>query len=135
MYKASRRREYERLRVMDEEVEREEKERAWEQKQAELKKRDEEALAKNQAKRAKLKARRERAGAARKGGAMDVDVAAEGDGEDRKKGNGLGVKKKLGAAKVALPTNGSKDEDAEDAAASGNGEVENGGGITFVDDD
>ena len=120
---------------MDEEVEREEKERAWEQKQAELKKRDEEALAKNRAKRAKLKARRERAGAARKGGGMDVDVAAEG--ESGKTAGGVGVKKKLGAAKVALTTNGSKGEDAEggDAAASWDGEVESGGGITFVDDD
>jgi hypothetical protein len=135
VYKASRRREYERLRLMDEEVEREEKQRAWLAKQEELKTRDEEKLSRNQAKRAKLKARKERAELARKGGVMDVDAAGEGDGG--KKADGMGVKKKLGAAKVALPVNGDKDEDAArgDAATSGNREAENGGGITFVDDD
>ena len=120
---------------MDEEVEREEKEKAWLAKQEELKKRDEEKLSKNQAKRAKLKARKEKAELAKKGGVMDVDAA--GGGEGGKKADGIGVKKKLGAVKVALPTNGSKDEDAvgEGAATNGNGEAENGGGITFVDDD
>ena len=119
---------------MDEEVEREEKEKAWADKQEELRKRDEEKLSKNQAKRAKLKARKEKAELARKGGVMDVDGAGEVNG---KRGDGIGVKKKLGAAKVVLPTNGGKDEDAvgEGAATNGNGEAENGGGITFVDDD
>ena len=121
---------------MDEEVEREEKEKAWTTKQEDLRKQDEEKLSKNQAKRVKLKARKEKAELAKKGGVMDVDAAGGGDG---RKTHGLGVKKKLGAAKLALRTNGSKDDDADGGDATvngnGNGEEENGGGITFIDDD
>ncbi|KAK5175628.1 uncharacterized protein LTR77_000767 [Saxophila tyrrhenica] len=131
VYKASRRREYERLRLMDEEVEKEEKDREFREKKEELKKAEEEKLSKNQAKRAKARARKEKADAAKKGGKMEVD------GKEVN-GAGGGVKKKLGAAKVAMPANGGKEEDVKGAGgeveAEGAAEQE-GGGITIVDDD
>jgi hypothetical protein len=61
VYKASRRREYERIRLMDEEVERETKEREWKAKQEELGKRDETKTSRNKAKREKAKLRKEMA--------------------------------------------------------------------------
>jgi hypothetical protein len=137
VYKASRRREYERLRLMDEEVEREEKDREWAEKKEELKAKDEGKLSKNQAKRAKMKARKEKAELAKKGAVMDVD--ANGGGASGKKVNGSGVKKKLAPAKVAAPAaNGAGAGDVEgvDLEANGNGDAaEEGGGITIHDDD
>lgn len=55
VYKASRRREYERLRAMDEEAQQEEEQASWEREIAEKKKRDEERTAKNKARRDKRK--------------------------------------------------------------------------------
>jgi len=57
VYKASRRREYERVRLMEDETEREKKDREWEEKQAETKKKDEEKRSKNQKRRQKQKER------------------------------------------------------------------------------
>lgn len=134
VYKASRRREYERLRLMDEEVEKEEKDREFQERTERARKEDEEKLSKNQAKRAKAKARKEktRGGGGKDAGEMEIDGGRE---------NGGGVKKKLGAAKVALPQ---KAEEGEDGAVAGkthgssNGAApaaEDGGGITFHDED
>ena len=55
VYKASRRREYERVKMMDEEVAREEADREFEQRQVERKRRDEEKTGKNRRRREKLK--------------------------------------------------------------------------------
>lgn len=127
VYKASRRREYERLRLMDEEVEREEKDREFAEKKEGWKKVEDEKLSKNQAKRAKAKARKEKAEAAKKDGAEEVNGGA----------NGGVVKKKLGAAKVASKINGAGGDSGKDV----NGEAyeqlgpETEGGITFHDDD
>jgi hypothetical protein len=55
VYKASRRREYERVKLMDEETEKEKKDREWEAKQAEIKRKDEEKRSKNQKRRQKKK--------------------------------------------------------------------------------
>lgn len=55
VYKASRRREYERLRLMDEEVRQEEEKREFERKRDELKKRDEQKTNKNRRRRMKKK--------------------------------------------------------------------------------
>ncbi|KAH0542778.1 hypothetical protein FGG08_002826 [Glutinoglossum americanum] len=65
VYKASRRREYERLRLMDEEVKREKDGEEFERRREELRKQDEAKTNKNKAKRDKKKARKMRA----KGGA------------------------------------------------------------------
>ena len=67
-----------------------------------------------------------------------MDVDANESGENGKKVNGSGVKKKLAPAKVAAATNGTGKGSAEgdDLETDGNGEgVEEGGGITFHDDD
>lgn len=114
---------------MDEAVEKEEKDQAWKKRQDEREKADEDKLSKNQAKRAKMKARKEKM----KGGAKD-QMEVEG-GEN-------GVKKRLGPAKVA-GSNGVGQEGGEVGFGGvANGHVsedvvpaEDGGGITFHDDD
>ncbi|KAI9684756.1 MAG: hypothetical protein M1829_000131 [Trizodia sp. TS-e1964] len=58
VYKASRRREYERLRLMDEEVRREAEAREFERRTEELRLRDEAKTSKNKARRERLKARK-----------------------------------------------------------------------------
>jgi hypothetical protein len=128
VYKASRRREYERLRVMDEENEREEKDREFKEKQEERKKAEDEKLSKNQAKRAKAKARKEKGAMMKKMGAMEVDSGGNGEA------NGV-VKKKLGAAKVALPGKGSREDDVNGGSTEDGADGQNEGGITFHDDD
>jgi hypothetical protein len=55
VYKASRRREYERVKLMGEETEKEKKDLEWEAKQAEIKRKDEEKRSKNQKRRQKKK--------------------------------------------------------------------------------
>ena len=120
VYKASRRRENERLRVMDEEVEKEKADAAHSAKQAELRKLDEEKLARNRAKRDKAKMRKMKA------------KGKGGDGEDE---GMVGVKKGLGAAKITtLPkaNGGDRREDGEDMVGQA-GDKE--GGITIHDDD
>ncbi|KAI9762513.1 MAG: hypothetical protein M4579_000316 [Chaenotheca gracillima] len=59
VYKASRRREYERLRLMDEEVKKEEDAAEFETKTKELRRRDEERTNKKRARREKMKARKQ----------------------------------------------------------------------------
>ncbi|CRG92578.1 hypothetical protein PISL3812_09640 [Talaromyces islandicus] len=56
VYKASRRREYERLRLMDEEVKREKADEAYEKKKSEIQRKDDEKTDKNRKKREKRKA-------------------------------------------------------------------------------
>ncbi|KAK3626634.1 hypothetical protein LTR56_019700 [Elasticomyces elasticus] len=124
VYKASRRREYERLRVMDEEVEREEADKEFEASRAEVRRKEEEVLARNRAKREKAKMRASKKGKGGKGGGEDGGMEVDGV-----------VKKKVGARKI-VPADGLGGEGAADAA-EGNGQavVEDGGGITFHDDD
>ena len=73
VYKASRRRENERIRLMDEEVEKEQRDREWEEKRLELKKMDEEKRSKNKARRDKAKARKDKAKGTGGDGKMDVE--------------------------------------------------------------
>ncbi|KAF2458797.1 hypothetical protein BDY21DRAFT_341365 [Lineolata rhizophorae] len=61
VYKASRRREYERMRRIDEEVKKEQEDVEWEMKREEMKRKDEEKLSKNQRRRMKEKLRKQRA--------------------------------------------------------------------------
>lgn len=116
---------------MDEAVEKEEKDQAWREKQEEREKADEAKLSKNQAKRAKMKARKDKAKGGAKDG-MDVEVGTEQNG----------LKKRLGPAKGVV-SNGVGERDVGlDGVATANGNVseggqpvEEGGGITFHDDD
>ncbi|KAK7543770.1 hypothetical protein IWX49DRAFT_141846 [Phyllosticta citricarpa] len=60
VYKASRRREYERLRMMDEEKRKEDEEKEFAQKREEMKRKDEAKTNKNKARRDKAKARKQK---------------------------------------------------------------------------
>ncbi|KAI4115810.1 MAG: hypothetical protein LQ345_003662 [Seirophora villosa] len=95
VYKASRRREYERVKQMEEENSREKADREYEAKKEEMRRKDEEKTKKNQRRREKLKARKG------KGGKGDVEMG-DGEGEEGKNGGaGAGVgKKRLGPAKI-----------------------------------
>ncbi|KAL8925541.1 MAG: hypothetical protein Q9208_003432 [Pyrenodesmia sp. 3 TL-2023] len=103
VYKASRRREYERVRQMEEENKREEEDKEYEARKEEMKRKDEEKTKKNQRRREKLKARKG------KGGKGDVEmVDGEKEGEKGREGGEIG-KKKLGP--TILPTKGVEEEE------------------------
>src|SRR6266480_5606940 len=74
VYKASRRREYERVRMMEEEVEKEDKDREWEEIQRELREKDDKKTNKNRAKRQKKLAKK-KTKFEKDGIKMDVDKA------------------------------------------------------------
>ncbi|OQO06467.1 hypothetical protein B0A48_08250 [Cryoendolithus antarcticus] len=121
VYKASRRREYERLRIMDQEVEREEKQKDWEEEWERVRKADEEKLSRNRAKREKAKMRKG------KGGVGVGGVAG---------GNGV-TKKRLGPAKIAQVESGDGADEAKATEATGDAyaAVEEENGITIHEDD
>lgn len=75
VYKASRRREYERLRAMDEEVTKERQEAEWEREKREREERDRERTRKNREKREKLKIKK-----GKKGGSENVQISTK-DGD------------------------------------------------------
>jgi hypothetical protein len=76
VYKASRRRENERVRLMEEEVEKEARDREWEERKVGLARRDEEKRSKNKARREKAKARKEKASTG--GGKMELETKGTG---------------------------------------------------------
>ncbi|EME46391.1 hypothetical protein DOTSEDRAFT_70406 [Dothistroma septosporum NZE10] len=124
VYKASRRREYERLRAMDEEVKGEEAEKKFQKHKEERERKYDEKLSKNRAKREKVKLRAQK----KKAGGDAMEGVESG-----RKENGDGVKKKLAPTKIALPSSGAAAEDAQaDGAESA---VREEGGITIHDDD
>ncbi|KAK0389752.1 hypothetical protein NLU13_3325 [Sarocladium strictum] len=91
VYKASRRREYERLKAMDEDVKRDQERDAFEREREEREKRDEEKTRKNREKREKMKARKAKKG---KGGGNGAAKAGDGDAKDKGiKPNGLVARK------------------------------------------
>lgn len=124
VYKASRRREYERLRIMDEETEKEEKDREHEEKRAKARQEEEEKVRKNREKREKAKARKAKKG---KGGLPEVD------GEEQSAANGDAVvKKRLGPAKIAAAPVQRGEEATETADQATNAEE---AGITIHEED
>ncbi|KAI4243972.1 MAG: hypothetical protein L6R40_003183 [Gallowayella cf. fulva] len=100
VYKASRRREYERIKQMEEQVAREKADEDYERKKEEARRRDEEKTSKNKKRREKMKARK-----GKKGEKEDEEM---GEGDMGKEVEGV-MKKKLGPAK--LPLNGNDNED------------------------
>lgn len=117
VYKASRRREYERLRAMDDEVRQEEEEKAFLERKAEQEKRDAEKTERNRAKRAKALARKGKGKGAKAPGAV-----------------GEGAKRKLVPNANGLKAGG-EGEDKEDNDEAG--EVRNAEeiGLVIQDDD
>ncbi|KAI4722376.1 hypothetical protein E4T48_01230 [Aureobasidium sp. EXF-10727] len=90
VYKASRRREYERLRAMDEEKETEEKDAEFAVKRAEQEKKDAEKTEKNRLKREKARLRKEKS---KLGPQPKGDGAEEGKKEEKKFKANVAVKK------------------------------------------
>lgn len=123
VYKASRRREYERQRMMDEEVKEEEAEKDFQQKKEEREKADAEKLSKNRAKREKARARQNKK---KLGGAAMEDI----EGTEQKEGQN-GTKKKLVPARIAQSNGdaGAREKNGEDEVAQEET------GITIHDDD
>ena len=116
VYKASRRREYERLRAMDEEVKKEEDEKEFLARKAEQEKKDAEKTEKNRVKRAKALARKQKA---KQGKKSDTEMEKPIEGG----------KKKL--------TPRTKETDADGHAEADGGEVKNLEeiGLVIQDDD
>lgn len=114
VYKASRRREYERLRAMDEEKTKEEEDARFEREREERRKKDEEKTGKNRARREKMKARK---------GKKKEDGAEESEGPQP-------VKHKLAAANPVVRSAGGEDGGKGDGGYA-NGEV----GIVIHDED
>ncbi|OAL02283.1 DUF1168-domain-containing protein [Phaeosphaeriaceae sp. SRC1lsM3a] len=123
VYKASRRREYERLRMMDEEVQREEDEKAAKERKEELEKKDREKTEKNRLKREKARQRKERAKQGKKGDASDKE--------------GTPVADDSGKRKLAPRANGLAVNTEDDSANNEGGEVKNVEeiGLVIEDDD
>ncbi|KAH7082709.1 hypothetical protein BKA63DRAFT_136749 [Paraphoma chrysanthemicola] len=123
VYKASRRREYERLRMMDEEVKQEEDEKAARERREELEKKDKEKTEKNRLKREKARLRKERAKQGKK------DAGSEREGTPVAAGD-------KGKKKLVPKSNGPKVDDNDEAPNEG-GEVKNVEeiGLVIEDDD
>lgn len=115
VYKASRRREYERLRAMDDEVEQERDEKDFLARKAEQERRDREKTERNRAKRAKAAARKQK-------GKLGKGDAAVGDGAPKRK---------------FAPRPTEAKPDAEEAVDGDGGEVKNVEeiGLVIEDDD
>ncbi|KAJ9643605.1 hypothetical protein H2201_006286 [Coniosporium apollinis] len=129
VYKASRRREYERLRLMEEETKKENADAEFEIRREEMRRRDEAKTSKNKARREKNKARLAKKG---KGGeGMEFD----GDGESVVNEQERGRVKKLGPMSVdsRIGANG----EADDGVLNGGGEVKSADevGIIIHDED
>ena len=128
VYKASRRREYERLRLMDEEVQKEEDAKQFAKHKEELEKKDKEKTEKNRLKREKARLRKEKA---KKGGKREAGSETDGtpvaDGEN--------TKRKL-APNSNAPKTG-QDGDAQHDANNEGGQVQNVDetGLVIEDDD
>lgn len=116
VYKASRRREYERLRAMDEEKDNEEKDKEFMERKTEQEKKDAEKTEKNRLKREKARQRKEKSKLGPNAAKGNGD-AAEGAKKDEKK-----FKANIGVKKVG-------NEEAE------TGPVVEEQGITFLDED
>jgi hypothetical protein len=85
VYKASRRREYERLRMMDEEVKQEEDEKIAKERKDELERKDREKTEKNRLKREKARLRKERAKQGKKGDDSEKEGTPAADDKDKGK--------------------------------------------------
>jgi len=94
VYKQSRRREYERVRMMEEEVEKEDKDHKWEEQQKVLREKDDKKTNKNRAKRQKKLVKKEKAKFEKEGIKMDVDKAnGTQNGQKQSQNDDVGLEK------------------------------------------
>jgi hypothetical protein len=124
VYKASRRREYERLRLMDEEAKKEEDDEKWEREERERRERDEEKTRKNREKRNKKKGKKSTDNL----GVKDVN-GERGKAQDTTDG----TKKQSGG--LQIPRRGSNDEGKDRGSDFGVAQVVQEVGITIHEDD
>jgi hypothetical protein len=99
VYKASRRREYERLRAMDEEVRNEEVQEEWEKEKREREERDKEKTRRNREKRDRLKNKK-----GKKGGKDDAGGNQDGEKVKSGGGGGGGVKARVDVKGLGMET-------------------------------
>lgn len=127
VYKASRRREYERLRRIEDEVKQEEGDREFEERREQAKRADEEKTSKNRARREKAKARKDKKKLGERGGG---DKSVDADMSEDTAAGGL---KKLGPSTAATRANDARNEvtEVKNGTADGSEDV----GITFHDED
>ncbi|KAI9737524.1 MAG: hypothetical protein M1834_009679 [Cirrosporium novae-zelandiae] len=125
VYKASRRREYERLRLMDEEVKKEKEDAEFMKNQIEMKAKDEAKTNKNKAKREKAKARKQQSKA--KGGENQRSHATEAKGGKMDPPNNSTTAPKNASITASTPTN----DTTTDGPATADTET----GVVIHDDD
>ncbi|KAG8160390.1 hypothetical protein KVR01_009926 [Diaporthe batatas] len=138
VYKAARRREYERLRIMDEEVRRETDAREFAEKKSEAERKDDEKTRRNREKREKMKARKEKAKAAGQKKGSGPGAAASGGGG----GGGGGLKPRQDGAtggEGGQDQNGKPGNGASNADPKGDGSAATAAagapGLVIHDDD
>lgn len=133
VYKAARRREYERLRVMDDEVRREAEAREFAEKKTEAERRDDEKTRRNREKRDKMKARKERAKAAagHKNGSAAAAAAGGGGGGLKPRQDGANKQGQGQDGKPENDTSNANSEAADVAAAAASSAP----GLVIHDDD
>ncbi|KAL8949286.1 MAG: hypothetical protein Q9222_004592 [Ikaeria aurantiellina] len=123
VYKASRRREYERMKQMEEQVSKEKADEEYEKRKEEMRRKDEEKTSKNKKRREKMKARKKD-----KGTKGDVEMVEGQKGEEIEGAK----KKKMGPVK--LPLNGNHASDGEEEGRVAAKSAEN-VGVVIHDDD
>jgi hypothetical protein len=126
VYKASRRREYERLREMEAEAKREEDAARWEKEAEERRRKDEEKTAKNREKRAKKKGKQ--GGKAQVAKERQVVDSEDNKGHEPNGKLGNGVKKPL-----QIPRRAGGQEDNQDGGDT-NGAIVEEVGVVIHDD-
>jgi hypothetical protein len=133
VYKASRRREYERLKIMDEETKAEEADLEFEARKLEREQADGEKLNKNRSKREKLKQRQQR----KKLGANDTTETVKAKTpQSQAVATGSHLKRKLEVASIASPSGTEPDTPEPEAlGASSTGLAPEEQGITIHDED
>ncbi|KAL8712603.1 MAG: hypothetical protein Q9220_003134 [cf. Caloplaca sp. 1 TL-2023] len=123
VYKASRRREYERMKQMEEQVSKEKADEEYEKRKEEMRKIDEEKTSKNKKRREKMKARKKEKGA--KG---DVEMV---EGQEGKEIEGAS-KKRMGPVKLPMNGNHASDEEGNSQVAA---KIVEDVGVVIHDDD
>lgn len=135
VYKAARRREYERLRIMDEEVRRETEAREFADKKSEAERRDDEKTRRNREKRDKMKARKEKAkAAAQKNGSGAGGTAAGGGGGLKPRQDGAN-KQGQGQDQDGKPEKDTSSADSKTGDAAAAPAASSAPGLVIHDDD
>ncbi|KAF1825524.1 DUF1168 domain-containing protein [Dissoconium aciculare CBS 342.82] len=133
VYKASRRREYERLKIMDEENQAEEADQEFQARKSEREQAEAEKLEKNRSKREKMKQRQQKKKLGTKGLPSVVDAEKQ---QSQASATGGHLKRKLEVASIASPSGNETDTPEPDALQRPSAEpTTEEQGITIHDED